>query len=231
MLAHFDLLAGSHQVMGLRGAADPPYHLGSGVNLHVNDRLFTLEGEGGQIRPVWAVVVKDQDEECLYASVYTSLQGGLVAFHREVAESVGGTDCDLDLMDHGLGEPCDCAGVPKARLALRALLPRTQHCLVSLFPEWFCTCGLQVQTPGLPEEHPTLGEHLDRVVEQTLSTCQLRPQARPEVERRATHWRRTLADLVITANSTAGGRIAAGPRPAGDACCCPAKGVHRGYRQ
>lgn len=203
LLAHFDLLAGSHHVMGLRGS-DLPDHPGSSVGLYVNDQLFTLDDED-QTRPVWAVIVKQRSEESLYVTVYTTLQSGSAAFRREVAEISGGTDCTLGLMDHGLGEPCDCAGVPKARLDLRALIPRTQHCQVSTFPEWTCRCGLQVQTPELPEEHPTLGEHLDDVVEETLRICQLRLQAQPELERLAPDWRGSLADLANTANSISGG--------------------------
>ena len=101
LLAHVELLVGSHQVMGLSGSTHRRGEPGSSVRLYVNDRLFRLEGEG-HTRPVWAVIVKDRSEESLYVTVYTTLQHALVAYRREVAGIYGGTECSMDLMDHGL---------------------------------------------------------------------------------------------------------------------------------
>lgn len=166
LLAHIELLVGSHQVMGLYGAAPRRWEQGSSVRLYVNDRLFRLEGEN-QTRPVWAVIVKDRADSSLYVTVFTTMQDALVAYRREVAGIYGGTECLMDLMDHGLGEPCECgqAGVTPAQLDLRALLPRSEHCLVSTYPEALCMCGTRLRPLGL-DDHPALGEHLDAVVDE-----------------------------------------------------------------
>lgn len=183
LLAHVELLVGSHQVMGLSGfmGLSGSMHRrgepGSSVRLYVNDRLFRLEGDG-DTRPVWAVIVKDRAEESLYVTVYITLEDALVAYRREVAGIYGGTECSMDLMDHGLGEPCECgqAGVTPAQLDLRALLPRSEHCLVSTYPEALCMCGTRLRPLGL-DDHPALGEHLDAVITEAPAPC---PQAAPK---------------------------------------------------
>jgi hypothetical protein len=174
LLAHVELLVGSHQVMGLSrfmaltGSTRRRVEPGSSVRMYVNDRLFRLEGDG-HTRPVWAVIVKDRSDESLYVTVYITLADALVAYRREVAGIYGGTDCSMDLMDHGLGEPCECrqAGVTPAQLDLRALLPRSEHCLVSTYPEALCMCGGRLRLVGL-DDHPALGDHLDGVIDEAL---------------------------------------------------------------
>lgn len=174
LLAHVELLVGSHQVMGLSGfmgllgSTRRPGKPGSSVRLYVNDQLFRLAGDGHP-RPVWAVIVKDCSEESLYVTVYITLEDALVAYRREVADIYGGTRCLRALMDHGLGEPCECGqtGTTPAQLDRRALLPRSQHCLLSVYPQASCMCGTLLRPLGL-DDHPALGEHLDAVIDEAL---------------------------------------------------------------
>jgi hypothetical protein len=212
LLAHFDLLIGSHQVMGLSGFLQQPSGSGSSIRLHANGALFTVD-DSAQPQPVWAVTVRDRRQETLYVSVYTTLQAAVAAYRHEVAESYDGTECVLGLMDHGIGEPCECAGVTETQLDLRALIPRSEHSLVTAFPAQ-CMCGAQVAATGLPGEHPSLGEHLDDVVHETLRAGQLQQAALSELALLAPSWRGNLADLVISANTNAQ-RAPRSPRSAG----------------
>ena len=59
---------------------------------------------------------------------------------------------------------------------------------------------------GPPGEDPTLGEHLEGVVDEALSRYELQPQAAQALARLASRWRGSLCELVASANdSVAGG--------------------------
>jgi len=201
LLAHFSLLAGSRQVRGLAGSSYLPGGHAS-VRLYVNDAMFITD-VAGEPSPVWAVIVKEHTEESHGVAVYTTLEAGEAAYCRAVDELYGETDCAYG-MDHGLGETCDCAGVPGGRLDLRALIPRGQHCLASTYPSR-CMCGAKIRILGLSGEHPTMSEHLDWVVDEALRDCDLQPQAAPALARLASRWRGSLAELVASANDCAAG--------------------------
>ncbi len=202
MLSYFSLLVGSRRLRGLAGS-DEGARGDASVRLDVNDAVF-ITGAACEPSPVWAVIVREHADESHRVAVYTTLAAGEAAYRREVEEFFGGIDCDFG-MDHGLGEPCECAGVPEARLDLRALISRGDHCLVAISPESICMCGSQVRVHGLSGAHPTLAEHLDGVVDETLCRYELQPQAAPAMARLASQWRGSLADLVAAANDSFAG--------------------------
>jgi len=199
LLGHIELLVGSHQVIALSASMCTPSDPGSSVRLYVNDALFTLQDEG-QTQPVWAVIVKDRSEESLYVTIYVTLEDALVAYLREVTEIYGGTECSLGLMDHGLGEPCECdqAGLAPGQLDLRALLPRSEHSLVATSPRATCICGTRLRLQGL-DQYPTLGEHLDAAVAEAQQRQALMES---ELVRLAHSWRGSNSDLVICARNS-----------------------------
>ena len=201
VLAYFSLLVGSRRLRGLAGS---DYRAGgdASVRLDVNDAVFITDAACDP-SPVWAVTVKEHADESHSVAVYSTLAAGEAAYRREVEEFYGGIDCDLG-MDHGLGESCECAGVPEARLDLRALISRGDHCLVETSPSR-CMCGSQVRVHGLSGGLRSLAEHLDGVVDETLRRYELQPQAAPAMARLATQWRGSLADLVAAANDSVAG--------------------------
>lgn len=201
LLAYFSLLVGSRHVRGL-AAWDCRSGGDASVRLYVNDAVFITDAVGDPL-PVWAVIVKEYSDRCHSVGVFTTLAAGEAAYRRAVDEFYDGCDCALG-MEHGLGELCDCveAEVPEARLDLRALIPRGEHCLVSTYPDSRCMCGSLVRIQGLSGEGPTLGEHLDGVVDQALSRYELQPQAVQALARLASRWRGSLGELVASANDS-----------------------------